>query len=256
MKTRLTRLLAIAALAACLGWADRASAAVIARTFSPALGLNTKGFLGEMGPGFTYEDRRYTFDWIPSSLAVDLDGNGTTDVTLISEPTYNALSASATGGSRIWGRAGGVEGRDLGSIAAALVGGAWIGPELNSPDPSVGWHNDDTTLAPSTLASTLDGRLGPGEFVSNDPDTLSYLGVRFERNGATHYGWIALNGYSHVGHELFVYGWAYESEPGVGLIAGQIPEPSLVILLGFGWAWHAGGRRRGGRTSLTERPNS
>ena len=224
--------------------AGRAPAAVVAQMFSPALGLNTKGFLGDVGPGFVYEDKYYTFDWIPAPLAVDLDGNGTTDVTLISVATYNALSASATGGSWVWGRAGGVEGRDVGSIAAALVGGTLISPELSSPDPYVGWHNNDTTLAPSTLASTIGGRLGPGEFLSSHPDTLSYLGVRFERNGVAHYGWIALNGSGHVGKELFVHGWAYQSEPGVGLIAGHIPEPSLLILLGAGWGWCACQRRR------------
>lgn len=214
------------------GWlmAEMLPAVVISRQFDPPLGPNTMGYDIHGGPAFIYEGVIYTYDWIPFPLPIDFDGNGTTDVTLIRKRSESTIAASAIGGSQIWGRGGGVMGLDAGSVAAAFAPGQSIGPQLSSPNQWVGWHNDDSTGAPADLAGVIDDWIF-GEFIDTDPLTWRYVGVKFERNGATHYGWVALNGYSRVGESIYVHGWAYESEPGVGLIAGQVPEPGSVFLL-------------------------
>ena len=81
----------------------------------------------------------------------------------------------------------------------------------------------------STLIVCLSGSGGytcAGRF----PGHRAYMGVEFDIAGATHYGWIDLrvapdNPYAEI------YGWAYETEPGVSIIAGAIPEPATIFLL-------------------------
>jgi len=58
----------------------------------------------------------------------------------------------------------------------------------------------------------------------------AYMGVEFDIAGVMHYGWIDLwvapdNPYAEI------YGWAYETDPGVSIIAGAIPEPATILLL-------------------------
>ena len=140
------------------------------------------------------------------------------------------------GPNQVWARAGGVAGNDLGTIAVAFVGGTLIGPGLTSPNPRVGWHNEDSSGGHSTLMESESGSSRPvnGEFLPSFPFEVKYLAVRFDRAGAIHYGWMAISGYANIGEELFIHAWAYESEPGRGLLTGQVPEPmtALMLLLG------------------------
>jgi hypothetical protein len=51
-----------------------------------------------------------------------------------------------------------------------------------------------------------------------------YLGVRFEINGTSHYGWIGFKSVSGVvdgGYKAKLLGWAYETEPNTPIIAGS-----------------------------------
>ena len=59
-----------------------------------------------------------------------------------------------------------------------------------------------------------------------------YLGVEFQINEATHFGWIDVAAGDNGSYA--VYGWAYESAPDIAITAGAIPEPSSVILFLFG----------------------
>ena len=58
------------------------------------------------------------------------------------------------------------------------------------------------------------------------------MGVEFDIEGATHYGWIDLfvGEYSPYAE---IYGWGYETDPGVSILAGAgvVPEPSTFSLL-------------------------
>jgi hypothetical protein len=74
----------------------------------------------------------------------------------------------------------------------------------------------------------------------------AFAGVRFQIGGADHFAWIRL----HVGDtdgipsSLTAIDWAYESEAGQGIKAGEIPEPSTLALLATGAAGLLAWRRR------------
>ena len=56
------------------------------------------------------------------------------------------------------------------------------------------------------------------------------MGVEFDIDGATHYGWINLR-VAELGPGVEIYGWAYESTPNTPILAGAIPEPNTLLLL-------------------------
>ena len=70
------------------------------------------------------------------------------------------------------------------------------------------------------------------------------MGVRFEIDGNTHFGWIriqidtigAFAGLSDDATYATILRYAYESEPGVGIEAGAgiVPEPTTLSLLVLG----------------------
>jgi hypothetical protein len=88
----------------------------------------------------------------------------------------------------------------------------------------------------------------------------AYIGVEFDIDGDTHYGWIQYTGFyvaeftffspdgpvTVIGANVlggFINSWGFESEPGVPIIAG-IPELSSSMLLVFSGFWLAGRRIR------------
>lgn len=72
------------------------------------------------------------------------------------------------------------------------------------------------------------GVFSPGPF----HETTTFLGFEFERLGERHYGYAEVTGIN--GDGLIISGLAWESEPGVGIRAGAIPEPSNFVLLVVG----------------------
>ena len=63
----------------------------------------------------------------------------------------------------------------------------------------------------------------------------NYVGVEFELETGTHYGWIAIEMQALFGGGHLL-SYAYESEPNTAIIAGAIPEPSTTLLIGTGTA--------------------
>lgn len=72
------------------------------------------------------------------------------------------------------------------------------------------------------------GVFDPGSF----HEITAFLGFEFERLGDTHYGYAEVTGIN--GDGLIISGLAWESEPGVGIRAGAIPEPSSFVFLAVG----------------------
>ena len=70
-----------------------------------------------------------------------------------------------------------------------------------------------------------------------------FIGVEFESTLGINYGYLDIDaGPGYAGITLF--GWAYESQPGVPIFAGQVPEPSVLILAGIATVSFLSRRRR------------
>lgn len=174
---------------------------------------------------------------------LDLNSDSLVDVILTYTITSdNSLSPVGYGGfleAKVDGY--GVDGsnrilvKSLNSSDAALPYGTVIS---GTPDASHEWKSGMFASGLVSSWSTL-----PPE-----PDTEwrgllgeygnTYIGIAFEAEGSTHYGWVNIA----LGEMDPVYGfenpittsWAYESTPDTAIVAGAIPEPSTAILTTFG----------------------
>lgn len=114
-------------------------------------------------------------------------------------------------------------GLNIGGPIEPLEEGYEIGP--NSGDDSwMEWFGRPDDFA--SLIICLSGGC-TGRFVGQ----RAYMGVKFDIDGAMHYGWIDLVVASHNAYAE-IYGWGYETEPGVSIPAGAvaIPEPATTML--------------------------
>lgn len=77
---------------------------------------------------------------------------------------------------------------------------------------------------------------------------VRYVGVRFEPNGAdlVHHGWIGIRIDNEADATGAVVGYAYNDVPLAPIAAGQVPEPSTMLLAAAGGAacWSALRRKR------------
>jgi hypothetical protein len=65
-----------------------------------------------------------------------------------------------------------------------------------------------------------------GQFVGQQ----AYMGVEFQRASGTHYGWVSLY-VDRFAPVAVIDSWAWETRPGVPILAGAVPEPSTLALL-------------------------
>ena len=128
-----------------------------------------------------------------------------------------------------------------------------------------------STLAPSGFDSllwassdSLDGYVSPtdtGVFMgivqvlstgsSSSFNGRGFIGVEFESTFGTHYGYLDIDaGPGYAG--ITLYGWAYETQPSVPIFAGQVPEPSRLLLLGIGSIFLLSRRHRQPRQNRVE----
>jgi len=59
----------------------------------------------------------------------------------------------------------------------------------------------------------------------------TYLGVQLMIDANVHYGWVSVQ---RNGVFIDVFAWGYETEPGVGILAGNVPNPGALGVLAFG----------------------
>jgi hypothetical protein len=112
---------------------------------------------------------------------------------------------------------------NIGGPVEPLSDGFEIGP--NSGDGELDWYG---STGYSTLIQCLSGACA-GRFKGQH----AYMGVEFDIAGGTHYGWIDMY-VAADGPYAEIYGWAYETQPGVSILAGAVPEPSTVLLMAAG----------------------
>lgn len=113
---------------------------------------------------------------------------------------------------------------DTGHYLYPLALGYEIG---SSPTAPIEWGTSPYGCLFASYQEGAGGWTGIGYWREENAD--GYLGVQFDIDGSTHYGWVhVINTYGITGE---IVEWAYESNPNTGLQAGVIPEPTTLLLL-------------------------
>lgn len=127
---------------------------------------------------------------------------------------------------------------NIGGSVESIEEGFEIGPDSGASE-ELDWYGSDPFF--SNIITCLDGSAGytcigrfliPGEF----PPIMgqrAYIGVEFDIDGATHYGWIDIS-VANLAPGAVIYGWGYETTPGLPILAGAVPEPSTILLISAG----------------------
>jgi len=116
---------------------------------------------------------------------------------------------------------------DLGMDVAPLDGGELI--DASPTDPLLWGTAPDGALFSSCMDVGCIGLWLPQHGTHE-----GYFRVQFEIEDAMHYGWVYLdNTFAGLGGGDIIE-WAYQSEAGVPIFAGAIPEPTTLTLFGTG----------------------
>lgn len=133
---------------------------------------------------------------------------------------------------------------NLGGSAASIIGGAEIAG--NSGNESFRWYQGGVivresfgvNLAPSVRFSTIGLTFSTGS-AGHTRGKDGYLGFEFTLEDGLHYAWLHLDASANAryadgsffGVGGYIDGWAWETTPGKGIIAGAVPEPSVWMLM-------------------------
>jgi hypothetical protein len=168
------------------------------------------------------------------NVPIDVDGNGTVDYTFGSGVAETGIRTELS--NKIIIRLDPPP--DIGGPPTPVSAGYLINATLAS---------DGGRYLYWASSNYLAGYVAPDEFSyaiitislstgsSTDFNGRGPLGFEFRAEDGIHYGYFDIE--SRLGFSSAVlYGWAYESEPGVGILAGQVPEPNMAMSLvtGFG----------------------
>ena len=166
-------------------------------------------------------------------IGYDLDFNRDAIFDLIFQSDGMLFGVAPPGDNRVIASGGEVH---------ALLEAFNIGPDI---DPDF-WQQGQFGVMINACAVFPDGPVCLGQF----RQTTAYMGVMFNIEDAVHYGWVRIsNPFDGTGGTIMDF--AYETEPGVGILAGAgvIPEPATTSLLTTGlMAIIIGTRKRKSRT--------
>jgi hypothetical protein len=186
-------------------------------------------------PVDVYWDSGGTAVTFVNDFPFDVDGNGTIDYTFIGNISEASLRTER---------------------ANRLVISIDPPPNLGGPVESLpAGYRISSTLANSGISwvssDLLGGYVSPGELVANTIIQVlstgyltighntrfterSFIGIEFEAEDGIHYGYFDISPAPYISPRVTVNGWAWETQPGVPILAGQVPEPSRMLLTGMG----------------------
>lgn len=161
----------------------------------------------------------------PYRLFLDLDGDTFSDLAL-----QNAIfGGNPYQGLSVFGN-GQVAGFDAGPYNFAYVSNLTEGALI-----------DSTTVGPTFFGSMASASANPNAEFINATD--GYVGLSFGTSPNLRFGWIRVD-VDSANASFTIKDWAYETEPGVSINAGQVPEPGTLGLLAAGAAGVAAMRKR------------
>jgi len=171
-------------------------------------------------------------------LALDLNEDGVVDFEIIDSQRESDVRTLGT--NRILGNFGlapRIKGLQVGSIIGVLEPPSSVWTESFFLEPPF----DFLESIPTLIGCAAGGgeTVCIGDFVG----ATAFAGVEFTIAGATHYGWLRIMANDLSTHTA-ILDWAYESDPGVPIRAGAIPEPSTGFLVLVGSMLLAIQRRR------------
>lgn len=170
-------------------------------------------------------------DLLGSYASYDIDGNGSTDFTFGYSFSYVGLRTERTNRLVIVPSPP----PNIGGYVADIQPPFWITANLGSPD--FAWISSDPSgnyVSPGEIAfASIVQVLSTGTF--SHFSGRGAIGIEFESELGTHYGYFDIEAYPGYSG-AWIYGWAYETQPRVPIMAGQVPEPSVCVLLSIGLA--------------------
>lgn len=176
-------------------------------------------------------------EWTSQYEPLDLNGDGITDYVFAAGIASVGVRSEEDNQYLIWPSGG----PNIGGDIEPLVEGFEIGPD-SGDDSWMEWFGHPEGYANFAICLSSSGGSGcSGRFVGQ----RAYMGVEFDIEGAIHYGWINIR-VSALSPYAEIYGWAYETVPGVSIPAGAvaIPEPATITLLAAGGLLLAFRRKR------------
>lgn len=170
----------------------------------------------------------------PRSADLDLDNDGTIDFVLYTFNLVFVIIPEEDNAVLAWPK----NWPDEGSFTLRMGEEMSIGD--TPPDGYAWWTSRSTISAWNNLG-------GLGFWLPDD--VLGYIGVQFQSILGIHYGWIFLDNSWGAAGGGKILGWAYETEPGVAILAGAgrpsvIPEPGTIGLLIVGLGALSGFRKK------------
>jgi hypothetical protein len=191
----------------------------------------------KMGPGASS-------DWLPSFAwwYLDMNGDGNNDLRFEYIIDFTVLPQND---SSVVVQQVSPSVRDTVPLQAGVAVG-------ETPTDGNIWSTDADTLVDWESVPDF-GLIGVGRWAWV---TNGYLGVSFTAVDGVHYGWVRISSYDDM--RAHIHDWAYESQPGVGISAGMVPEPTTLKLVSVGlsvmavawWCRRRCGRYRHGRCGL------